>query len=353
MEKDVFIFHWQYYVVLYITFISRQEECDIRQYKTGILDNDETYMFRMMNYINSDINNPLLAIAFSSQEKLEEYLTKSKLDALILPDGMYEQIINANSEAINTDSMVIIRISSDETDADCIYKYLRADLIICDIVGRLENDRQPAGLKLRKTVGVISHTGRCGRTNLALALCMDDEVRGGLYIGMEEYGGLLSEGADETDKTLKDVSNLWYLVKNRSAFFSEKLRQTVVHRSNIDILNSPVSYIDIRNITASDIRWLLEQIKSMGEYTTVVFDIGAAVCSDWTILECFDWIIMAEPDKDIYQIRSRSFDRMLIQQELGKISCQIKHVQVPDVSYDSPEMTVWIEKMRKKGMIYE
>lgn len=310
-------------------------------------------MFRMMNYINSDIDNPLLAIAFSSLEKMEEYLSTGSLDVVIISDSLYERLKITNSEKADADNMVIIRVSSDESDEDCIYKYSRADLIIQHIIQRLESEKPEKKLKIRRTVGVVAHTGRCGKTRLALALCMDDDVRGGLYIGMEEYGGLLSEGLVVETKTVNAVSNLWYLVKNRSAIFGQQLSQTVIHRENIDILNSPASYLDIRDINSSDITWILAQLRALGEYTTVVFDIGGAVFSDWTILECFDWIIMTEPEDDVYRIRQQSFDRMLHQQELGKIAGQIKHVYVPEVPYDSPDMSKWLEKMRRKGMIYE
>lgn len=310
-------------------------------------------MFRMMNYINSHFDNPLLAIAFSSIEKLQEYLVTGKLDILMISDGLYEKIKNTDSGNLYSLNMMIIRMSQKSEDKSCIYKYQRADLIIRDITDRLETEKAESGFHISKTVGVISHTGRCGKTELALALSMEDEIRGGLYVGMEEYGGILSGRYHADYQSGEAVNNLWYLVKSRSELFAVQFEKTVLHCNQTDILDSPSCYMDIRNITASDISWMLEQLKLLGEYTTIVFDIGMAAVSDWSVLECFDRIIMAEPEDEAYKIRRQSFERMLRQHELGKISGQIGHVCVPKTSCDSPDMIRWLEKMRKKGMIYE
>lgn len=43
-------------------------------------------MMGLMNYINSDMDSPLYAVAFTTVEKLIEYLNTKDVDILVMPE---------------------------------------------------------------------------------------------------------------------------------------------------------------------------------------------------------------------------------------------------------------------------
>lgn len=49
-------------------------------------------MMGLMNYINSDMDSPLYAVAFTTVEKLIEYLNTKDVDILVMPEDTADKI---------------------------------------------------------------------------------------------------------------------------------------------------------------------------------------------------------------------------------------------------------------------
>ena len=161
----------------------------IQQYKIGICDEDESYMISLMSHINSDRDNPLFALAFSGGRELIQYLDAGNLDVILIGENVYREIgmvLRGRRCMIFTPDRER-RIA--ETGVGIIFKYSRVKDIVSDILAFMNVVDVGRSRDLFRSYAVMSPVGRCGKTSLAVSLCMNDEVRGGLYIGMEEYGG--------------------------------------------------------------------------------------------------------------------------------------------------------------------
>lgn len=64
----------------------------MRQLKLGIVGMESNYVIGLMNYINADKRNPIFAMAFSTEERLENYLKEHTLDALLYEESMMSVI---------------------------------------------------------------------------------------------------------------------------------------------------------------------------------------------------------------------------------------------------------------------
>lgn len=118
------IFHFLYWPVLFITSIYNERVRRVRQYNVGIYDTDRKYISKLMDYINNDIDNPLLVIGFSTKEKLEEYLDEHQLDLLIMPE---DASMTPNKQCkeilyIQTEKGTLYRAGN------CMYKFSKADV---------------------------------------------------------------------------------------------------------------------------------------------------------------------------------------------------------------------------------
>ena len=204
---------------------------------------------------------------------------------------------------------------SEEISHNRIFKYSRVRNISSEILRYMNIDDTDRRRKLFRSYAVISPIGRCGKTNLAVSLCMNDEVRGGLYVGMEEYSAF----HDHEDV----LANVIYLVKQRSPDLT--------------------GYIDALELDTEDMVWLIDEFRRWGRYTTVVFDMGQAVLKDLAILGAFDEIMVPELKDELSQDKLGMFERVLERRELGKIARRLHRLNVPLAVPGSAEMLRFIE----------
>jgi hypothetical protein len=331
-------------------------------------DSDFEYMRNLMNYINSDRNNPMFALAFSDMSKLEAYMVNHTLDLLILDEDKLEEVKLTHTRILclsremggaerkltsvggkladkkteHRENMAIkvgmlCEEPEDRVHVEYIYKFSKARDIVAAAVRLSGREFINRKNRVFKEFGIISPLGRCGKTNLAISLCMADEVRGGLYIGMEEY----SSFQDQEDV----MSNVFYLAKQRSEKFIPYVEEHVVKLESYSILGYMKSYMDAMELAASDMVWMMEKLKEWGRYSTIVWDLGQAVIKDLSILEVFDEVVMPVLDDEISVSKIKAFEEMLEREEMGKLAKRIKHVLVPETTSKDAAMMKLTEEI--------
>ena len=224
---------------------------------------------------------------------------------------------------------------SEEISHNRIFKYSRVRNISSEILRYMNIDDTDRRRKLFRSYAVISPIGRCGKTNLAVSLCMNDEVRGGLYVGMEEYSAF----HDHEDV----LANVIYLLKQRSPDLTGYMEQNIVELEEYSVLGYLGSYIDALELDTEDMVWLIDEFRRWGRYTTVVFDMGQAVLKDLAILGAFDEIMVPELKDELSQDKLGMFERVLERRELGKIARRLHRLNVPLAVPGSAEMLRFIE----------
>ncbi len=302
----------------------------MRQRKLGICDPDIRYAVSLMNYINADIGNSFLAFAFSTRESLSEYLTGNHLDLVLVAEDWM-----ADAAFWDTYTELCVIGMSEHSAENVICKYEDADKIVQDILRFFRAGCKSLSSELFCSYAVISPLGRCGKTRLSKCICYLDEVRGGLYIGFEAYG--LSAVIGEAQERYT-MSELAYLIKTRSDQILDYVERSVIADGKMGVIDSPRSYLDIRNLDAADMCWFLDRLYAWGRYTTIVCDIDGGVLGDNSVLEAFDYVIVPVFDEAYAKEKVKVFRNCLKRQELGKIVIRMKCVEVPNAEYDSAEM---------------
>ena len=323
-------------------------------------------MISLMNHINSDRDNPMFALAFSTLKELCEYMSERHLDILVVDEKVAEQTVCAlaggetvaasetaggglpqvktkdvmenkltDGLGLSVKMLILSRSKRDENDCGMIFKYSRVSELISSILGYIDVKEIQSSRNLFRTYGVISPLGRCGKTTLAVSLCMNDDVRGGLYIGMEEYGSY----QDDADA----LSNMIYLAKQRSCEFTDYMSRLTVDLGKYSVAGYLKSYIDAMELDTDDVRWMISQMREWGRYTTVAFDIGQAVLKDLTILTAFDEVLVPVLDDEISSAKVKAFEETLRRAELGKLLCRMRKVSVPAAAPGSAQMIRFIE----------
>ncbi len=293
----------------------------------------------LMNYINGDFENSIFAIAFSSKESLLDYLNENEIDMLLISEGaLSDEDIEKNTSRLN-----IIRLTEEQVkckENNYLFKYSGADTIQSKIIRAYKALETNMKSDLFKTFAVISSIGRSGKTRLSKAICSLDEVRGGLYVGMEAYGEYT-----ETEAERHNMSDIVYLIKIRSEEITEYLEKYIVSGNGFAELASPKTYLDIRELDKSDMDWFINVLIKWGRFTSIVFDMDGAALSDISVLGLFDDIIVPVLRDKSSENKIKSFKQLLEMHELGKVVGRLKEVEVPNVSYDSTEMLICAGKL--------
>lgn len=325
-------------------------------------------MRNLMNYINSDRNNPMFALGFSDRRKLETYMENHTLELLILDEDMLEGVDLSQTrilclsrsvddverrktfaeETLSTDKKgyggsiganekKISEGQEDKGRVEYIYKFSKARNIVAASVRLLGREFINRRNTVFKGIGIISPLGRCGKTNLAISLCMADEVRGGLYIGMEEY----SSFQDQEDV----MSSAFYLAKQRSENFIPYVEEHVVKLESYSVLGYMKSYLDALELSADDMAWMMAKLKEWGRYSTIVWDLGQAVIKDLSILQVFDDVVMPVLEDELSASKIKAFEEMLEREEMGKLAKRIQRVLVPEVASGDADMMKLTEEI--------
>lgn len=314
----------------------------MRTYRVGVCDRDLDYVMAFADYVNALRDKVLSIVVFTGIDAIIDYLSVQDLDLIITDDiSQCEETGNGYElQDIRAIQFSEYRDSSDgwhseAGDSTYIFKYQNIDIICRQILDVLTEGRQDVR-KLDSLIAVYSPLGRCGKTKLARALAADDGVRGGLYIGLEEY----AESFDARS------SNIFYMIKSKSPELEEVITQQLVEKNGIHELIINSSFLDTCDVSFDDIETLKSCLLKSGRFTTLVFDIGQASLSELRILSIFDEIYMPVLRDEISVRKLEVFLRLLKELGLRSVISRLIRIDVPDADINSEEMirAIWRAK---------
>lgn len=242
----------------------------------GIYDEDAVYGKRLMEYINRQKDYPLTAAAFTTTEALKEFIKNQDVKGAILEEG----------SCINV-GIPVYFLKKDQTSAAC--RYGNAKEILKEAYAVFKPGRQgSAGV-----TGVYSPAENRKRTDFALRTAKEQRA---IYFGMESYGRAGDEGAME---------DLLFAVKVRKEEIADLVRGSAVSIGGVNGFASARCFLDYREISAEDYRWLFEKLADAD--VSVVLDIGTACIYDFALFSLCDRLYLPIWEEDMEDPRLLGF----------------------------------------------
>ena len=297
------------------------------EYKVGVCDEDYHYVINLMEYVNSDKASSLTLVAFSSLEAAGEYLNNNYLDGFLLGGGFKGK----DNTFEQYSGLVVIPLMDDKNFTEGIYKFQSARDITSQIMKKLNIREVPEPVKGNIFCGVYSPLGRCGKTTLAKGLSAF--YPGSLYISFEDYGGRDSLGEE-----------ILYHILYENPRVHTLLDKLTPNPDGLREVKGILSYMDIRQLTKENMYWLKEQLLVGGNYSRVIFDIGACVLSDINILHTMDRIYVPVIEDELANCKLQAFRELLRCDEYKELSGKLLYVNVPICHYTSETMWEFIRK---------
>ena len=296
----------------------------------GLCDRDICYIEGLSERLEADQKVHLRTILFSDMNQVDTYLKKNSLSLLLTNE--IEACERDERGELLFGGVRCIPLTEYREEVG-IFKYQKVARVCKEIIKNVT----PEASELRKTTvcyGVYSPLGRCGKTSLAKALAGSDEIRGGLYVGMEDFSGNGPE---------KQNPDFLYKVKQRLPEVTDEIESRAARLDGTRLFDISGIYLDSRGVHKADVEWLRDQIFASGRYTTLVFDIGSAAMEDFEILDVFDRVFLPVLEDEVSGKKLECFEEMLNSLGLSGLFRNIVQVHVPPVEYSSPEMMrcVW------------
>jgi len=302
----------------------------MRKPEIGLCDRDIRYIEGLSERLEADQKVHIRTMLFSEMSEVDSYLKKNNL-MIIFSNDTEDCERDERGEYFYRGIRCIPLTEYREEEG--IFKYQKVARVCKEIMKRLRPEVSDVR-KVNACYGVYSPLGRCGKTSLAKALAGSDEIRGGLYIGMEDFSG------DDPEQQNPDFL---YKVKQRLPEVTEEIVSRALVLDGTGLFDISGIFLDSRDVRRADVEWLRDQIFASGRYTTVVFDIGSAAIEDFEVLEAFDRIFLPILDDEISGKKLARFEDVLRSMGLSSVTGNITPAKVPEADFSSPEMMrcVW------------
>lgn len=314
----------------------QERRSGVKQYQVVIYDEEIDFAFSLMNYMNGLKEFPCMGIAFTDMEKVREYCKEDNQVDLLLLNQNVEW--NPMEECAKRIPVLWLNQGQDLVHKNSVYKYQSAENLLQVIIqqmGQQTQQKERYETDSFTVYGVYSPIGRCGKTNLARAICQYQQGRS-LYIGLETYQSF------EEDTCMSQ--EFLYKMKVHSKSMKELLERLEEDEYKVSYIPSALCYLDYRELVMEDIQWFLEQLRQMNLYTTVVFDIGTGSLFDFRIFSLFhyNFVLTLEEERE----KEKHF-RTFMNQSFQTIYQNIQFIQVPNASYDSIKMEEYVVNLLK------
>lgn len=296
----------------------------------AVYDSDPLYAERLSDYVNRRDKGMFQAQAFTTREHLKEYAKEHAIDVLLTGDAEESEDFTGISAGR------YIRLSEEkkyeEGGKKEIYKYQSGDDIIREVMAcysEVPGSEPEFGNSLesgKRMIGVYSPVGRCGKTSFAFSLgqvlAREERVLFASLDTFTGFGGLMNE------RWKRDLSDLIYYYK-QDRFNGIRLNSVLYFIGDMAWLPPLKLPEDYWQVTAEEMAGLFVQILKIGDFKTIVLDIGNFGRQVLPILDICQVVYMPVKEDVVSQAKLQEFEEYLGTSGKEKIKDRIKKIHVP------------------------
>lgn len=299
-------------------------------YRIGVYDNDQTYVWGLVNYINEKSDSTIMAYGFTCVDILIEAVSMSWIDMIV-----------SGEDIPQLEEVIPVLYMSEDAEANQFEGYIYKYCNMREVVGRIV---EYARDRVRKKYGdtfvyaVYSPLGRCGKTSYARKLVSD--YGNSIYLGIEEYmpydrvegeeNTILRGDSVSIENTVMSMENIAFYVSSEDERLIHMIGELPPDDKNNKYIYLADSFEDIRCITADNLRWLLSGLRDF-KPRCIVIDIGQTVLGDWNIIDIFDGVFVPVLNDETSYKKLEGFKSFLKRRGCGALLDKLQYIDVREV----------------------
>lgn len=286
-----------------------------------LCDLEESYAFRMAEYITEKVPMPYALHLFTKTEELQIFMEKNEIFVLLIGESAIRKL----GKRVEIPNIFVLQESEEaaEEDWQCIDKFQSPQKIIKKLAeympewqgGNEEKSAQDLQLKI---IGVYSPVKRCLQTSFALTmgqlLAREHKV---LYLNFECYSGFAQMLQKEFPEDMLDVLYYFKCAREKLSIRFSSIVQSI---NGLDFIPPGQASLDMQGISAEKWIELLEMIKKVSDYEYLILDLSDGMSGLFELLSRCYKIYTITRDDGFAMAKMHQYEQILQLNELHDIA---------------------------------
>lgn len=297
----------------------------------AIFDGEESYAYRLMEFISEKRNLPFRVYVFTDKKKFYSCAGEENIECLLVSESVYEQEV----ETLKIPHIIILSENGENLNKALhhINKYQSCENILHEVMEYYtdESEEVPValrtGLRKMQIIGIYTPIGRCLQTTFSLTLGQMLARRfKTLYLNFEVYSGFSRLLSRSFDGDISDLMYYFACAREKLAYRLESMVETV---NGLDFIPPAEIYQNLAGIRGGQWLDLFQEIEKNSEYEYLILDLTDSIMDLWEVLKGCDYIYTISRDDGLSMAKIEQYERVLEQMEYGEITARTTKWRLP------------------------
>lgn len=297
----------------------------------AIFDGEESYAYRLMDFIGEKINLPFEIYVFTNEDRFYSCGKIKDIECLLISENVYKREV----ETLQIPHIIILSESGKNLNKTLhhINKYQSSENILHEIM-EYYTDRSESipvtlrtGLKKMRIIGIYTPIGRCLQTTFSLTLGqMLAKKYKTLYLNFEAYSGFARMLNRQYENDLSDLMYYFECAKEKLSYRLESMIETV---NGLDFIPPAEIYQNLAGIRGNQWIDLFQEIEKTSEYEYLILDLSDMVADLWDMLRNCERIYTISKDDGLAMAKIDQYEKALEYMNYGDINVKTTKWKLP------------------------
>ena len=297
----------------------------------AIFDGEESYVYRLMDFISNKEDIPFEVHVFTREDKFFPYAEKEEIECLLISENAYQKKI----EKLKIPHIIILSENGNILNKTLchINKYQSGENIIREVMEYYTQKAQDVGTVLRtgsrnmSIIGVYTPVGRCLQTTFSLTLGqMLARHYKTLYLNFEAYSGLGRMLNREFKSDISDLAYYFSCAREKLFYQMKSMIETV---GGLDFIPQADVYQSLGGIRGTGWVDLFREIEKVTEYEFLILDLSDSLLDLWEVLKNCDHIYTIVREDPLATAKIEQYEKALESMQYGDIASKTRKWELP------------------------
>lgn len=297
----------------------------------AICDREESYAYRLMEFIGSRANLPFEVHIFTDGAKLCSYAKIKEIECLLISESVYIK----TPEELEVPHIIILSESGSNLNKALhhINKYQSCENIFREVM-EYYTDKSldtsvvlKTGLKKLKIIGIYTPVGRCLQTTFSITLGQMLARRfKTLYLNFEIYSGFSQMLNRTFDNDISDLMYFFECAREKLAYRVESMIETV---GGLDFIPPARIHQNLAGIRGGQWMDLFREMEKCTEYEYLILDLTDGMTDLWDVLRSCHRVYTITGNDGLALAKMEQYEKVLEQMQYGDIVAKTKKWNLP------------------------
>ncbi len=297
----------------------------------AIFDGEESYAYRLMDFISEREKMPFEIHVFTRQDKFFFYAQAHEIECLLISEKAYQKqietlkiphiiILSEGGGNLNRALCHINKYQSCENILKEIMTYYAGQTAISEKVMRTIN-------KKMHIIGIYTPVSRCLQTTFSLTLGqMLARKHKTLYLNFEAYSGLSRMLHKEFKNNISDL--VYYFSCAREKLFYQ-MEGMVERIGGLDYIPPAVGYRNLFDIRGAQWVDLFQEMEKISDYEYLILDLSDCLMDLWEVLQSCDVVYTIVRDDPLALAKVEQYEKALESMKYEDITAKTQKWNLP------------------------